>query len=61
MLHISFAGTLEMMFESISLVQLSDMIRLPDYSNDGGPATAGNLRCHSHAPSLEQCILTLSV
>ena len=44
MLHISFAGTLEMMFESISLVQLSDMTRLPDYLNDGGPATAGNLR-----------------
>ena len=35
MLHISFAGTLEMMFESISLVQLSDMTRLPDYLNDG--------------------------
>ena len=52
MLHISFAGTMEMMFESISLVQLSDMTRLPDYLNDGGPATAGNLRCHVQLSSL---------
>ena len=50
MLHISFAGTLEMMFESISLVQLSDMTRLPDYLNDGGPATAGSLRRHFPRP-----------
>lgn len=61
MLHVFLAGTMEMMFESLSIVQPGDMIRLPDYSNDGGPATAGNLRRHSHAPSLEQCILTLSV
>lgn len=50
MLHVFLAGTMEMMFESISLVQLSDMIRLPDYSNDGGPATAGSLRRHFPRP-----------
>lgn len=50
MLHISFAGTMEMMFESLSIVQPGDMIRLPDYSNDGGPATAGSLRRHFPRP-----------
>lgn len=50
MLHVFLAGTMEMMFESLSIVQPGDMIRLPDYSNDGGPATAGSLRRHFPRP-----------
>jgi len=50
MLHVFLAGTMEMMFESLSIVRPGDMIRLPDYSNDGGPATAGSLRRHFPRP-----------